>query len=64
VNVAVTLVRGESEEQHALVKDRALSFMVYSDQDVNAVGTSLQRKGVIDPELDWTIAVEPNVVRA
>ena len=64
VNAAVTLVRGESEEQHALVKDRALSFMVYSDQDVNALGASLQRKGVIDPELDWTIAVEPNVVRA
>jgi lipopolysaccharide transport system ATP-binding protein len=63
VNVGVTLVRGEGEE-HALVKDKALSFMVYGDQDVNALGNSLQRKGVIDPALDWTIAVEPDVLRA
>ena len=63
VNVGVTLVRGEGEE-HALVKDKALSFMVYGDAEVNALGTPLQRKGVIDPQLDWTLDVEPNVVRA
>ena len=59
----VKLVRGEGEE-HALVKDKALSFMVYGDAEVNALGSSLQRKGVIDPQLDWTIDVEPNVLRA
>jgi hypothetical protein len=63
VNAAVTLIRGE-EEVHALVKDRALAFMVYGDQDVNALGTSLQRKGVVDPALSWTVEMEPNVVRA
>ncbi len=63
VNVGVTLVRGEGEE-HALMKDKALSFMVYGDAEVNALGSSLQRKGVIDPQLDWTIDVEPNVLRA
>ena len=63
VNVAVTLIRGEGEE-HALVKDKALSFMVYGDQEVNGLGMSLQRKGVIDPTLAWTIEAEPNVVRA
>jgi hypothetical protein len=63
VNAGVTLVRGEGEE-HALVKDKALSFMVYGDEQVNALGTSLQRKGVIDPSLEWTIEVEPNVLRA
>jgi lipopolysaccharide transport system ATP-binding protein len=63
VNAAVTLIRGE-EEVHALVKDRALAFMVYGDQDVNALGTSLQRKGLVDPELSWTVELEPNVVRA
>ena len=62
VNAGVTLVRGEGEE-HALVKDKALSFMVYGDEQVNALGTSLQRKGVIDPTLQWTIEVEPNVLR-
>jgi len=63
VNVGVTLVKGEDEE-HALVKDKALSFMVYGDAEVNALGSSLQRKGVVDPQLDWTIVVEPNVLRA
>ena len=59
----MTLVRGEGEE-HALVKDKALSFMVYGDDQVTTLGTSLQRKGVIDPSLQWTIEVEPNVLRA
>jgi lipopolysaccharide transport system ATP-binding protein len=63
VNAGVTLVRGE-EEEHALIKDKALSFMVYGDDEVNPLGGSLQRKGVIDPQLAWTIEVEPNVVRA
>jgi lipopolysaccharide transport system ATP-binding protein len=60
VNVGVTLVRGEGEE-HALIKDKALSFMVYGDEELNTRGASLQRKGVIDPALDWTITVEPAV---
>ena len=59
----MTLVRGEGEE-HALVKDKALSFMVYGDGEVNGLGSSLQRKGVIDPMLQWTIEMEPNVLRA
>jgi lipopolysaccharide transport system ATP-binding protein len=63
VNAGVTLVRGEGEE-HSLVKDKALSFIVYGDEDVNPLGSSLQRKGVIDPQLPWTIDVEPNVLRA
>ena len=63
VNAGVTLVRGEGEE-HALIKDKALSFMVYGDQEVGALGSSLQRKGVIDPALEWTIEVEPDVLRA
>jgi lipopolysaccharide transport system ATP-binding protein len=62
VNVGVTLVRGDDEE-HALVKDKALSFMVYGEEAVNTSG-ALQRKGVIDPALDWTIEVEPDVLRA
>jgi ABC-type polysaccharide/polyol phosphate transport system ATPase subunit len=63
VNVGVTLVRGEGEE-HALVKDKALSFMVYGDDEVSALGSALRRKGVINPPLDWTIELEPNVLRA
>lgn len=63
VNAGVTLVVGDGEE-HALVKDKALSFMVFGDQEVNALGMSLQRKGVVDPTLAWTIEVEPNVIRA
>jgi hypothetical protein len=31
---------------------------------VNALGSSLQRKGLVDPVLQWTIEVEPNVLRA
>jgi lipopolysaccharide transport system ATP-binding protein len=64
VSVGVTLIRGE-EEEHALVMNRALSFMVYGDQEVNAPGMSLRRKGLIDPELEWTLKQEePSVVRA
>src|SRR3954462_2758733 len=72
ISVGVTLIRGEGEE-HALVMNRALSFIVYADdQEVGPLrgperrsGASLQRKGLIDPELEWTLKLEePNVVRA
>jgi ABC-type Fe3+/spermidine/putrescine transport system ATPase subunit len=63
VNAGVTLVRGEGEE-HALIKAKALSFMVYGEGAVNTLGSALQRKGVVDPSLDWTIEVEPDVLRA
>jgi ABC-type glutathione transport system ATPase component len=63
VSVGVTLIRGEGEE-HALVMNRALSFMVYGDQEIGGLGMSLQRKGLVDPELEWTLKLEePNVVR-
>jgi lipopolysaccharide transport system ATP-binding protein len=71
VGVGVTLIRGEGEE-HALVMNRALSFIVYGDQQVGPLrssqrrsGGSLQRKGVIAPDLDWTVRQEEaSVVRA
>jgi ABC-type polysaccharide/polyol phosphate transport system ATPase subunit len=64
VSVGVILIRGEGEE-HALVMNRALSFMVYGDREINGLGTSLQRKGLIGPELEWALKLEePNVVRA
>jgi hypothetical protein len=64
VSVGLILIRGAGEE-HALVMNRALSFMVYGDQEINGLGRSLQRKGLIDPELEWTLKLEePNVVRA
>ncbi len=72
VSVGVTLIRGEGEE-HALVMNRALSFMVYADQEMvgplrgaeRRSGATLQRKGLIAPELEWTIKEdEPHVVRA
>jgi lipopolysaccharide transport system ATP-binding protein len=62
INVGVTLVRGDGEE-HALMMNKALAFMVYGDQGVDASGT-LHRKGVVDPTLDWSIEVEPHVIRA
>ncbi|HTM03518.1 MAG TPA: polysaccharide ABC transporter ATP-binding protein [Vicinamibacterales bacterium] len=71
VGVGVTLIRGEGEE-HALVMNRALSFIVYGDQELGPLrnsqrrsGASLQRKGVIAPDLEWTVRQEEaSVVRA
>jgi hypothetical protein len=62
INVGVTLVRGDGEE-HALMMNKALAFMVYGDQGVDASGT-LHRKGVVDPTLEWNLEVEPDVIRA
>jgi lipopolysaccharide transport system ATP-binding protein len=63
VNAGVTLIRGE-EEEHALVRDRALSFIVYDETHADSPDAALQRKGVVDPVLSWTLDVERNVVRA
>jgi lipopolysaccharide transport system ATP-binding protein len=62
ISVSITLVRGDGEE-HALMMNKALAFMVYGDQGVDAAG-QLQRKGVVDPALEWTLEVEPHVIRA
>jgi lipopolysaccharide transport system ATP-binding protein len=62
INVGVTLVRGETEE-HALVANKALTFMVYGEQGSDPHGT-LHRTGVIDPVLEWNIGVKPHAVRA
>ena len=62
ISVNVTLVRGDGEE-HALTMNKALAFMVYGEQGVDGSGT-LHRKGVVDPTLDWSIEVEPDVLRA
>jgi hypothetical protein len=59
INAGVTLVRGDGEE-HPLVVNKALAFMVYGAQGAASGG----RKGVINPSLDWTLVTEPNVVRA
>ena len=55
VNVSVTLIRGEGEE-HALVVNKALAFMVYGE-GVNA-DDGRHRKGVVNPTLEWTLQME------
>ena len=62
INVSITLVRGDGEE-HALMMNKALAFMVYGDQGVETSGT-LHKKGVVDPTLEWSLEVEPHVLRA
>jgi lipopolysaccharide transport system ATP-binding protein len=62
VNVGVTLIRAEREE-HALVVNRALTFMVYGAQAADVSG-SLHRIGVIDPTLEWSLERKADVVRA
>jgi lipopolysaccharide transport system ATP-binding protein len=62
INVGVTLVRGKREE-HPLVVNKALSFMVYGEQGVRAAG-ALQRKGVVNPTLEWSLDEVPDAVRA
>jgi lipopolysaccharide transport system ATP-binding protein len=62
VNVSILLVRGDGEE-HALVVNKALAFMVYGDQhDVDSAETR-HRKGVVNPPLDWSMDTEQHVVR-
>lgn len=62
MNVGVTLIRGEGEE-HALVVNKALAFMVYGDQARHSSG-ALRRTGVVSPSLEWTLEVEPHAARA
>jgi hypothetical protein len=61
VNVSITLIRGEGEE-HALVVNKALAFMVYGDQGVTAED-GRHRTGVVHPSLEWTMQMEPDAVR-
>jgi lipopolysaccharide transport system ATP-binding protein len=62
VSVGVTLVRGEGEE-HALVVNKALAFMVYRENTTDASGT-LHRTGLIDPTLEWSMETKPYAIRA
>ena len=61
VNVSITLIRGE-EEEHALIVNKALAFMVYGDQGVTA-DDGRHRKGLVNPTLDWTMQMEGDAVR-
>jgi lipopolysaccharide transport system ATP-binding protein len=62
VNVSITLIRGE-EEEHALVVNKALAFMVYGDQGVTS-DDGRHRIGVVNPALEWTLQAEADAVRA
>ena len=62
VNVGVTLIRGESEE-HSLIVNKAVAFMVYGDQGVSA-DDGRHRIGVVNPTLEWTLQAEADAVRA
>ena len=62
VSVGITLIRGEGEE-HALVVNKALAFMVYREEGTEASGT-LHRTGLIDPTLDWSMEMKPYAIRA
>jgi lipopolysaccharide transport system ATP-binding protein len=62
VNVGVTLTRAEREE-HALVVNRALTFMVYG-ADAKDAAAGKHRMGVIDPTLEWSLEKKADVVRA
>jgi lipopolysaccharide transport system ATP-binding protein len=62
VNVGVTLTRAEREE-HALVVNRALTFMVYGAEAREFSGGK-HRMGVIDPDLEWSLERKADVVRA
>ena len=62
VNVSILLVRGDGDE-HALVVNKALSFMVYGEEhEIDSLETR-HRKGVVNPELDWTMDTEEHAVR-
>jgi lipopolysaccharide transport system ATP-binding protein len=62
INVGVTLTRAEREE-HALVVNRALTFMVYG-ADAKEASAGKHRMGVIDPTLEWSLERKADVVRA
>jgi lipopolysaccharide transport system ATP-binding protein len=62
INVGVTLTRAEREE-HALVVNRALTFMVYG-ADAKDAAAGKHRIGVIDPTLEWSLEKKADVVRA
>src|SRR5687767_5599183 len=61
VSVSIMLLRGE-EEEHALVVNKALAFMVYGEQGVTAED-GRHRKGVVNPTLEWTLQTETDAVR-
>jgi lipopolysaccharide transport system ATP-binding protein len=62
INVGITLIRGEGEE-HTLVVNKALAFLVYREDGAAASGT-LQRTGLIDPTLEWNMEMKPYAIRA
>jgi lipopolysaccharide transport system ATP-binding protein len=62
ISVGITLIRGEGEE-HALVVNKALAFMVYREDGAEAPGT-LHRTGVIDPTLEWSMETKSYAARA
>ena len=62
VNVGVTLTRAEREE-HSLVVNRALTFMVYG-ADAKDASAGKHRMGIIDPALEWSLEKKADVVRA
>ena len=61
VNVSIMLIRGEGEE-HALIVNKALAFMVYGEQGVTA-HDGRHRKGLVNPTLDWAMQMEADAVR-
>ena len=61
VNVSIMLIRGEGEE-HALIVNKALAFMVYGEQGVTA-DDGRHRKGLVNPTLDWAMQMEADAVR-
>ena len=61
INVSIMLIRGE-EEEHALVVNKALAFMVYGEQGVSATD-GRHPKGVVNPTLDWTLQMEADAIR-
>ena len=62
ISVGLTLLRGEGEE-HALVVNKALAFMVYRENSDESSGT-LHRTGLIDPTLEWSMEKKPYAIRA
>jgi lipopolysaccharide transport system ATP-binding protein len=62
INVGVTLTRAEREE-HALVVNRALTFLVYGP-DTKDSSAGKHRMGMIDPMLEWSLERKADVIRA
>ena len=61
LSAGVTLIRGDGEE-HALVMNRAIAFLVYGDQGADAPDAG-SRKGVVNPSLEWSLEPEAHAVR-